>query len=159
MRSLAPPAIRHPMVATLCLLGIFFSAPWPSVQGILHAILVLGLAPQANNLLAAGLWSAAAGWILEGTLRIYPHLGGTPWADLSVTLLTVLLLKQWPPERMWIRWGQLGGLVMLQTAAVHLAVRIACGPHPWGSSWLWALLTIPAWGTLVHRFQARPYGK
>ena len=159
MRSLAPPAVRHPVVGSLLLLGILFTAPWPPLQGVLHVILVLGLAPQAGSLLGASLWSLAAGWTLEGALRIYPHLGGTPLADLTLTLVAVALLKEWPPERVWIRWGQLALLVLLHAGAVHLAVRYACGPHPWGSAWFWSLLTLPLWGSLVHRFQAPPYSK
>lgn len=159
MQPGGPPRIRHTLASVLLLGGIFFTAPWPSVQGVFHAFLVLGLAPQAGSLLVACLWSAAAGWLLEGTLRIYPVLGGTAWADISLTILAALLLKRWPPERLWLRWGQLAVLAALHGLAVHAAVRIAAGPHPWGSGWAWGLASVPLWGTLVHRFSSRTYAR
>jgi hypothetical protein len=143
----------------LALGGIFFAAPWPSVQGVCHVFLVLGLAPQSASLLVACLWSAAAGWVLEGTLRIYPVLGGTAWADITLTILAAFLVKRWPVDRLWIRWGQLAILAALHGLAVHAAVRLAAGPHSWGTGWIWGLASVPLWGTLVHRFQERPYPK
>lgn len=157
IKGVGPPPVRHALASALALGGIFFTAPWPSVQGIFHAFLVLGLAPQSNSLLLACLWSAAAGWLLEGTLRLYPVLGGTAWADLTLTIASVLLLRRWPADRLWIRWGQLAVFATLHGLAVHAAVRLASGPHPWGSGWIWGLVTVPLWGTLVHRFQGRPY--
>ncbi|MBI4912806.1 MAG: hypothetical protein HY823_08705 [Acidobacteria bacterium] len=152
----APPLIRHSLAATLLLGGIFFTAPWPSLQGVFHAFLVLGLAPQASNLLLAALWAAAGGWILEGTLRLYPVVGGTPWADITLVVLAATLARRWPPDRLWIRWAQLAALTALHALAVHGAVRLACGPHPWGTGWAWALASVPLWGTLIHHFQKRP---
>lgn len=157
MKSAGPPQIRHALATVLALGGIFFTAPWPSVQGVFHVFLVLGLAPQSSNLLLACLWSAAGGWLLEGTLRIYPVLGGTAWADLTLTIAAAFLLKRWPAERLWLRWGQLAVLAVLHALAVHAAVRLAAGPHPWGSGWAWGLASVPLWGTLVHRFSIRPY--
>jgi hypothetical protein len=153
------PPVRHALATILTLGGIFFTAPWPSVQGVFHAFLVLGLAPQAGNLLLACLWSAAGGWLLEGTLRLYPVLGGTAWANITLTMASAVLLKRWPAERLWIRWVQLAILAVLHGLAVHAAVRMASGIHPWGSGWIWGLITVPLWGTLVHRFQGHPYGR
>lgn len=159
MKDGGSPPIRHTLAALLALGGIFFTAPWPSVQGVFHVFLVLGLAPQSGILLLACLWSAAGGWLLEGTLRLYPVLGGTAWANITLTLASVYLLKRWPAERLWIRWGQLAILAVLHGLAVHGGVRMASGPHPWGTGWIWGLVTVPLWGTLVHRFQGRPYGR
>lgn len=152
-----PPLIQHTLATLLTLGGIFFTAPWPSVQGVLHVFLVLGLAPQSGNLFIACLWSAAGGWILEGSLRIYPVLGGTAWANITLTIAAAFLLKRWPAERLWIRWGQLAILAALHGLAVHGAVRMASGPHLWGTGWIWGLASVPLWGTLVHRFQGRLY--
>lgn len=157
MKVGGPPPIRHALAMALALGGIFFAAPWPSVQGVFHAFLVLGLAPQSASLLLACLWSAAAGWLLEGTLRIYPVLGGTAWANITLTIVAAFLVKRWPVDRLWIRWGQLAILAALHVLAVHAAVRLASGPHGWGTGWIWGLASIPLWGTLVHRFQGRVY--
>ena len=159
MKDGGPPLIRHALATLLGLGGIFLAAPWPSVQGVLHTFLVLGLAPQSGNLLLACLWSTAAGWLLEGTLRIYPVLGGTAWANMTLTIAAAFLAKRWPAERLWVKWGQLALLAALHGLTVHAAVRMASGPHPWGSGWIWGLATVPLWGTLVHKFQARPYGR
>lgn len=155
----APPTVRHSLAAALCLGAIFFTAPWPSLQGVFHAFLVLGLAPQSRNVLLAALWAGGAGWMLEGTLRLYPVVGGTPWADITFAVLSAALFRRWPPERLWIRWGQLAALALLHALAVHGAVRLACGPHPWGTGWLWGLVSVPLWGSLVHGFHKRPFGR
>lgn len=157
MKPGGPPPIRHGLVCAVVLGSVFVCAPWPSVQGVLHALLVLGLAPQAGNLLTASLWAGAAGWVVEGTLRTYPVLGGTAWADLTVVAAAFLLRRLWPAERLGVAWGQLAALTLLQGLAIHAAVRWAAGPHPWGGAWLWALAAVPLWGTLVHRFQTRPH--
>ncbi len=159
MSAGGPPVIRHALAALLVLGGIFFTAPWPSVQGVLHAFLVLGLAPEAGNLLQACLWAAAAGWLAEATLRLYPVLGGTAWADITLAMAAAYLLKRWPADRLWIRWGQLAVLAAGHALAVHGAVRMASGPHAWGTAWAWGLASVPLWGTLVHRFHARPFGR
>lgn len=159
MRTVGAPPVGHTVASVIALGAVFFTAPWPSVQGAFHAFLVLGLAPQSGNLLLACLWAAAGGWILEGTLRIYPVLGGTAWANLTLAALAYLLLRRWPPERLWIRLGQLAILAALHGLAIHGAVRLAAGPHPWGSGWLWGLASVPLWGTLVHRFRTRPFAR
>lgn len=159
MKTAGPPPVGHAVAALLAVGAVFFTAPWPSVQGVFHAFLVLGLAPQSGNLLQACLWSAAAGWVVEGTLRLYPALGGTAWANLTLTAVAFYLLRRWPPDRLWIRWGQLALLAILHGLAVHGAVRLAAGPHLWGSGWLWGVASVPLWGTLVHRFQVRSFGR
>ena len=82
----APARVRSSLICLLALVGIFFTAPWPSLQAVFHVALVLGLAPLQPVPLMAGLWAVAAGWVVEGTLRMVPHPGGAAWVDLTLTL-------------------------------------------------------------------------
>lgn len=142
---------RHLVLAVLSLAGIWASAPWPVLQGFFHAFLVVGLVPEFRSRLTGVLWAAAAGWVLEGTLRTYPHLGGTALANIIVALVAGWALIQWPPTHRRNFWLRLAALSALHSLLIHLAVRIACGPHPWGWGWLWTLIAIPLWGTVVFR--------
>jgi hypothetical protein len=135
--------------ATLGLL--FLSAPFPRVQLIVHAMLVNALAPRPGAPLAGVLWALAAGWAMEGSLRLYPHLGGTPWADMTLTLLAGWMAGRWPLEGLKGWWTRLASLGLLHTLLVHGAVRLAAGPHPWGWGWFWTLATVPLWGWLTWR--------
>jgi hypothetical protein len=123
-----------------------------------HAALVLVIAVDPNSSLLTAIYAAAAGWTLEGSLRLYPHLGGTPWADLSLGLLAAGLARGWPPKSWKDWWPRLLLLHILQILLVHIAVHIACGPTPWGSAWVWSLLSLPLWGALLWRWQ-RPRGR
>src|ERR1035438_10403302 len=87
MRMAAPSPTRQNLLCAATLGLLFLSAPFPQVQIVLHALLVLALAPRPGAPLATAFWALAAGWSLEGALRLYPHLGGTPWADLTLALL------------------------------------------------------------------------
>ncbi|MBP1773535.1 MAG: hypothetical protein H6P99_2698 [Holophagaceae bacterium] len=146
MRLPLPTATRQNLLCAAALGLIFLSAPFPRIQPILHATLVLALAPRAGEPIVPALWALAAGWTLEGTLRLYPHLGGTAWADLTLTLLAGWMAARWPLESLkgWIT--RLAALTLLHTLLVHGAVRLAVGAHPWGYGWLWALVTVPLWG-------------
>lgn len=150
------PMVRPTILCALVLTGIFFSAPWPSFQAVLHSALVLGFAPLETVPLVASLWAIAAGWTVEGTLRLVPHPGGTPWADLTLTLGVLFLNRYWPPDRRLLWWARLAGFTLLQALLVHLAVALASGAHAWGQGWLWALLASPLWAMLAWRF--RPPG-
>jgi hypothetical protein len=145
------PLVRRYLLALLCLGGIHYTAPWPGPQAVLHSFLVLGLAPGFRSPLAAMLWAAAGGWVLEGTLRVYPHLGGTAFANMLVCLLALGLLLRWPPHERQPYWGRQAALVVVHTLTVHLAVRFTAGPHLWGLGWLWSLLLVPVWATLALR--------
>ena len=118
---------------------------------MLNTFLVLGLAPGFRSPLSGILWAAAGGWVLEGTLRLYPHLGGTAFGNMLACLLAFSLLLRWPPHSLKPYWGRQAALVVLHTLLVHLSVRFAAGPHAWGTGWLWSLLLIPAWATLALR--------
>lgn len=137
--------------------GVFLLAPWPGPQGIPHAFLVLGLAPLFRSPLVGALWAAAAGWALEGSLRIYPHLGGTAFANLNLCLMVHFLWILWPPHRRLVGLAQLAGLTLLHLLAVHLCVHVAAGAHHWGTSWIWALAALPAWGMISLRLQRPAY--
>jgi hypothetical protein len=127
---------------------IFLSAPFPQVQLVFHAMLVLALAPRPGGPLPSALWALAAGWALEGTLRLYPHLGGTPWADMTLVLLASWMAGRWPLEGLKGWLVRLAAFSVLQVLLVHGAVALAAGPHPWGWGWLWILLSLPLWGWL-----------
>ena len=143
--------VRRLIIVLLTMGGIYYTAPWPALQAVLNAFLVLGLLPEFPSPLVGATWAAAAGWVLEGTLRTYPHLGGTALANIIVALVAGWALIQWPPTHRRNFWFRLAALSALHSLLIHLAVRIACGPHPWGWGWLWTLLATPLWGTVAFR--------
>jgi hypothetical protein len=143
--------VRQDLLCLLALGMVFLCAPFPRVQAVFHVLLVLALAPRPGSALRTALWAAAGGWALEGAARLYPHLGGTPWADMSVALLAAWVAALWPVESLRGWMLRLAGLALLQTVLVHGAVRLAAGPHPWGSGWAWALGTLPVWSWLLWR--------
>ena len=145
------PRLRRFFMALFCLGAIHFASPWPGVQALLNTFLVLGLAPGFLSPLTGLLWAAAGGWVLEGTLRMYPHMGGTALGNMLACLVAYGLLLRWPPHTTKPYWGRQASLVILHTLAVHTAVRMAAGPHAWGTGWLWSLLLIPVWATLALR--------
>lgn len=153
----APPTVRSSLVCLLALVGIFFTAPWPSLQAVLHVTLVLGLAPLESAPLMAGLWAVAAGWVAEGTLRMVPHPGGAAWVDLTLALAVLFFNRFWPPDRRLIWWARLAGFSLLHALLLHLAVTLASGPHTWGQGWLWALLASPLWAMLAWRIKPTAY--
>lgn len=155
--NLRPPGQRA-LAAAAMVLGVAFLAPWPGPQALLHVMLVLGFAVDPGSLLLTAVWAAAGGWAVEGTLRLYPHYGGTPWADLTVALLARLLLLEWPVDslKVWVgRQALLGALWLL---LVHGLVRLAAGPHLWGSTWVWVAAGLPLWSWISWRWQ-RPGGR
>lgn len=151
MKPSAPHPLQNTLLALFTLGAIHLSAPWPGVQAVLNTFLVLALAPEFRSPLVGGAWAALAGWVLEGTLRAYPHLGGTPLANLTLALLATGALAQWPPAQLKPFLGRLAGLAVLHALLIHLAVRIACGPHAWGWGGLLSLLSVPLWGGLAYK--------
>jgi len=151
VRSAAPSRARQHLLCAAALGLLVLTAPFPMVQVVLHAVLVLALAPRSGEPLSGALWALAAGWALEGTLRLYPHLGGTAWADLSLVLLAGWMAGRWPLEGLKGWLVRLAGLGVLHTLLVHGAVTLAAGSHPWGWGWLWTLLALPLWGWLTWR--------
>ena len=150
MRIPTPSSTRQNLLCAAALGLIFLCAPFPKVQIILHAMLVLALAPRAGEPVAGVLWALAAGWALEGSY-LYPHMGGTAWADMTLTLLTGWMAGRWPLEGLKGWLGRLAALTVLHALLVHGAVRLATAPHPWGWGWFWTLLTVPIWGWLAWR--------
>lgn len=145
------PSSRQDLLAALTLGLVFLCAPFPRLQAVFHLILVLALAPRPGAPLRAALWAAAGGWALEGAARLFPHMGGTAWADMTVALLAGWMAGRWPIEHLRGWLARLAVLLLLQTVLAHGAVRLAAGPHPWGSGWAWALLTLPLWGWVLWR--------
>jgi hypothetical protein len=155
------PLLQWSFSAALLLL-IFLTAPFPHVQIVLHAMLVLGISQRADSPVLTALFAALAGWALEGSLRMYPHLGGTAWANLSIALAGVFLARRWPAEGLGVWMARLGGLHVFQILLTHVMVQIACGPHLWGRTWITSLLTLPLWGWIswkLLRLDARIAGR
>lgn len=149
---ITPPTLTKQNLLCGAALGLtLLSAPFPRIQLVLHAMLVIALAPRPGAPLVGALWALAAGWSFESSLRLYPHLGGTAWADLSVTLLAGWMAGRWPLEGLKGWMVRLGALSVLHVLLVHGAVRLAAGPHPWGWGWLGVLLSVPLWGWLSWR--------
>jgi hypothetical protein len=151
MRIPNPSAVRQNLFCAAALGLIFLSAPFPKIQLVLHAMLVLALAPRPGAPLPGALWAIAAGWVLEGSLRLYPHLGGTAWANLTTVSLAGWMAGRWPFEGVKGWLARLAALSLLHTVLVHGAVRLATAAHPWGWGWLWVLLSVPLWGWLAWR--------
>jgi hypothetical protein len=151
MRIPEPSATRQNLLCAVALGLIFLSAPFPLVQAVFHAMLVLTMAPRSGAPFSSALWALAAGWALEASLRLYPHMGGTAWADMTLALLIVWMAGRWPPEGLKGWLTRLAALVVLHLLLVHGAVRLAAGPHSWGWGWFWTLLSLPLWGWLTWR--------
>jgi hypothetical protein len=151
VRIQAPTLVRQNLLCAAALGLLFLSAPFPQAQAVIHGLLVLALAPRAGEPMVGALWALAAGWGLEGTLRLYPHLGGTPWADLSLALLAGWMAGRWPVEELKGWLARLAALSVLHALLVHGAVALAAGFHPWGWGGFWTLLTVPLWGWFTWR--------
>ena len=151
MTGQAAPMLRRHAIALAALAGIHFTAPWPGIQTVFHVFLVLGLAPGFTTPIQGLVWALAGGWVLEGTLRIYPHLGGTPLANMLMCLLAYWLVLQWPPHSRNPFWGRCAALAVLHWFLANLLVRFAAGPHAWGYGWIWAVAAVPLWATLALR--------
>lgn len=145
------PAAWRCVLGAVCLAAILLLSPWPGPQAIFQAFLVLAVAAGFESPLAAMVWAAAGGWVLEGALRMYPQMGGTALANMVLCVLAQWHFKNRPPDHKSSYWGQLAAFYLGHTLLAHFLVRIASGPHPWGWAWLWGLVTIPAWGTLALR--------
>lgn len=146
MKPAAPGTLRKNLLCAGGLLLAALTAPFPSLQAAFHAALVVALVPVPGASLPAALWAVATGWVVETTLRLPPHLGGTAWADLTVVLVAGWTSSRWPLDGFKDWMGRLASLTLLQVLLVHAMVRMAAGPHPWGWGWLWAFLTLPLWG-------------
>jgi hypothetical protein len=151
MRTPLPSLVRQNLVCAVGLGLVALSAPFPRLQLVAHLFLVVALAPRAGAPMMGALWAIAAGWTLEGSLRLYAHFGGTPWADLSLVLLASWMAGRWPLEGLKSWFYRLTALSLLHTFLVFLAVRLATGPYPFSWSWLWAMATLPAWGWIAWR--------
>lgn len=150
------PIKRQILISTLTLGGIHICAPWPGPQSVLHVLLVLGLAPDFRSPLTGMLWAAAAGWVLEGSLRLYPHLGGTALANMTMLLIVRWTLMQWPPRARYLYWGRMAILAVFHYLLIYVLVRLAAGSHLWGWGVLWTLFSVPLWATLAFRLH-RPF--
>lgn len=151
MNGTGAPVFRRILIGVAALAGIHLLAPWPGPQAVAHAFLVLGLAPGFETPLHGMLWAALGGWVLEGSMRTYPHLGGTALANMIMCLVAYGLALRWPPHTRKPYWGRQAALALVHYLLVNLTVRFAAGPHPWGWGWLWVLVFIPAWASLAFK--------
>jgi hypothetical protein len=149
-----PNPLRRHLIALATLGAIVLTAPWPGIQAIFHVFLVLGVAPDFPSPIPGALWALAAGWTVEGTLRIYPHMGGTPLADMILCLASYGFLIQWPPHSRNPFWGRMAAFAIAHYLLTNLLVRFAGGPHAWGFAWIWTVAAIPLWATLALRLHA-----
>jgi hypothetical protein len=124
---------------------------------VFHAFLVLGLAPEFRSTLTGALWAAAAGWVLEGSLRMYPHMGGTALANMIVCLLVAWTLLQWPPRSSRLYWARMAAFAVLHLLLVHGMVLLAAGTHAWGTGPLWTLFLVPLWATVAFKLYLPHY--
>lgn len=148
----ASASFRHVVVAILGLGAVLQTAAWPGVQAVFHTFLVLGLAPEFRSPLIGALWAAAAGWVLEGSLRMYPHLGGTALANMIVCLLAAWTLVQWPPRSSKPYWARMGAFAVLHILLIRGLVLFAAGAYTWGSGPIWTLLLVPLWASVAFKF-------
>ncbi|MFN8011218.1 MAG: hypothetical protein U0P81_07425 [Holophagaceae bacterium] len=155
----SPLPMKAEALALLTLVAIFLLAPWPNLQAVLHLLVVVGLAAQARSPLATALLACAAGWIVEGTLRAVPRMGGTPLADMAVALVARYLLARAPGGRLAGFWSRYAVLAAAHGPLAHACAWLANGPHAWGWGWLVSLLTVPLWGTVAWRLQRRPFDR
>ncbi|HJV23128.1 MAG TPA: hypothetical protein VJ570_10535 [Holophagaceae bacterium] len=145
------------LVALMGVLAVLVTAPWPRLQLILHVLTVVALAPDPRSYLVTGLLASASGWALEGSLKLYPRLGGSPWAALTIALVAAFLAEHWPPESRF-RWMiRLLGLAVGLFLLTQTMVFLAAGSLPTARPWAWVLLGWPLWAYLTWRDQpARP---
>lgn len=153
----ASSSIRQVLVAVLSLGMVHQTAAWPGAQAVIHAFLVLGLAPEFRSPLIGACWAAVAGWVLEGSLRMYPHMGGTALANMIVCLLVAWTLIQWPPRSTKPYWARMGAFAVLHILLVRWMVLLAAGSHDWGTGPIWTLLLIPVWATVAFKLYLPHY--
>jgi hypothetical protein len=156
-RRSASTSLSHILLTVLSLGAVHQTAAWPGVQAVFHAFLVLGLAPEFRSPLLGALCAAAAGWVLEGSLRMYPHMGGTALANMIVCLLVGWTLIQWPPQSSKPYWIRMAAFAVLHILLVRGFVLLAAGSHNWGTGPLWTLLLVPLWATVAFKLYLPHY--
>jgi len=149
--------VRRGLVATFCLVILYILAPWPGPQAVLHAFIVLGLAPELRSYLNCTLLAAAAGWLLELGLRTYAGMGGTALGNMACALLLWYSLSISPPEKHFTYYLQIVLAIALHTFVVHFCVSLASGIHSWGYGWQWSLVLLPVWGPIAWRLYRPPH--
>lgn len=145
------------VISMLGLGGLYLLAPWPGPQAVVHSFIVLGIAPGLRTPMRCTLLVAAAGWVLESALRIYPGMGGTPLGNMVCALLLWYSLSIGPPERRFTYYVQIVLAIILHSFVVYFFVRIASGQHPLGTGWQWSLIFLPIWGPLAWRLYRPPH--
>lgn len=145
MRRQAPPLAGLWAYAGLGVTLLWATARWPVPQAMLHGFLVVALLPLMKEPLASGLWALGAGWVVDLSLRLQPHPGGSAWADLTLVLFLKAAVRLWPPPDLGgYRIRLLGGL-LLHGLLVQLTLTLANGPHAWGTAWIWAVASGLLW--------------
>jgi len=148
---------RISLIASLGLLGMYFLAPWPGPQAVIHIFIVLGIAPGLRKPISCALLAAAAGWVLESALRTYPGMGGTALGNMVCALIFWYFLSIGPPEKPFTYYLQLALAVILHSVVVYFLVNVASGSHILGYGWQWSLVLLPFWGPLAWRLFKPPH--
>lgn len=153
MKSTEPSRLPYAVLVMVCLAAIPSSSAFPLVQMPINTLLVVGLLPEMKSPLLAGLLAAAAGWLMEATLRAHPSPGGIALANLTVVLLAHWSLLQWPPSPESSHRGRLAVWTLIHALLTWMSVTLAVGLHPFNYlGWLLALGTSPLWALPVARF-------
>lgn len=147
-----PPSVRPWVWVSLGLALLPALAPWPVAQGLVHGFLLAGLLPLLPDVLWAGLFALAAGWLAEFPLRLIAHGGGTAWADLTLLLLVRLADRIRPPDSRPVYVARVASILVLQGLLIHGALTLANGPHALGWTWFWTPLSAFAWGPRMWPF-------
>jgi len=145
------------LTVALGLGGLYLLAPWPGPQAVVHAFIVLGIAPGLRSPLRCALLAATAGWVLESALRIYPGMGGTPLGDMLCALMLWYSLSVGPPEKPFTYYIQIILAIIVHSFVVYFFVGLASGLHPLGTGWQWTLIFLPVWGPLAWRLFKPPH--
>jgi len=145
------------ITVAISMVGMYFLAPFPSPQAVIHVFIVLGIAPGLKTPLQCVTLAAAAGWLIEVALRTYQGMGGTALGNMLCAVLLWYSLSLSPPGKAFVYYFQLAVAVVLHSAAAYFFVNIASGPHDFGYGWQWSLVLLPVWGPLAWRFYSPPH--
>ena len=133
------------VLALLALVTVMSTGAYPLAQWMVHTLLLHGFGLDPRSWILSTLWLTLSGWSVELSLRTTPTLGALAFANLTVGLIALFLIKKFPP------FTYFAHLVQWASAYVcHLLLYLA------GS---WRLNHIWAWDPIyVFTLIALPFG-